>query len=122
MLLELVTGFGIFILILVILAETTKKPIVGAIASLVLLVLAMWIFLDGIQYKIGQDIVKTENTTTNSSLNSSTSLSAQTSEVRDIYTDLPSFSIVPMGTLIPLLFVLLSMYGLMNYGMDLFNY
>ena len=50
---EVVGFLGIFIVVLVFLAESTKRRIFGVVAALLLIVLSVWILTDGIQIVTG---------------------------------------------------------------------
>lgn len=139
MLIEFVTGLGVIIGILVVLAEGTKKPEIGAFASVLLIIMAAWILGDGLQYKVGDN-----STITRSGINPSVSHDAGTSLIVDenttsltvnsqmnttlneteiitttaIYQNVPVTPFIELPTFFGLIFMLLGMYGLLHYVTD----
>ena len=136
MIIEFVIGLGVVIGILIFLAEGTKKPEMGAFASVMLIILAGWVLMDGMQYKIGDNSTITRtginpevsydngtSTITGTNLtelivNSQKNITLNETEIvvtTNIYTDLPATPFIGLSTFFGLVFMLLGMYGLLHY-------
>src|SRR3990172_7613190 len=69
MYIEVLTLYGVFLLILFFFAEFTKKPVLGLFASLLLFPLGLWITTDDIQMRTGEFISTLENQSDNRAYN-----------------------------------------------------
>lgn len=134
MLIDLVLGFGVLVGILTILAEGTKKPEVGVMAALLLLMLGLWVLTDGMQYKTGEtvttSITGTNPTTSTETVDgnvttiylNTTMNQTESATTAYVYANIPETPYFSMVTLLGLVMILLSMYGLLHYAMEIFNY
>jgi len=113
MYLELAGFFSLFILALFAFAETTRKPALGIIGSVLLCILGIWFITDGIQIQSGQTKTITQNSEICESLNMSCSSSAMTSteNMTLTYSNIPVAPFMPLQQVIGLVCVLLSLYG-----------
>jgi hypothetical protein len=59
MLVDFVVGLGAFITLLIVIAHSYKKPELGIFASILLLLLGLFVLDSGVQYKIGETITTT---------------------------------------------------------------
>jgi uncharacterized membrane protein YjgN (DUF898 family) len=146
MILELFGVLGLFILILVFIAEYTKRPFLGLVSSLTLLLLAFWILSDGIQYQIGYAVagntthttsILSGNTMNGSNTNyetnitnlyyeesSSNSSNTDTSTKIEItsyqYADVSwSIAVIGLKDFLGVVFILLGLFGLLSYATEM---
>lgn len=118
---------GLFILVIFFFAETGGKKILGVFASLIMLMLGVWAFVDPISFNFGyrttgnqteaksQTSIVSGNTTTISS----TSTTIYNVSTNNTYTPAsrPSFSPLGFSQLNGLALLLLSMFGMLYYGL-----
>ena len=116
--------FGILILVLFVFAETNGKKILGVFASLLMLMLGVWCISDAITFETGNTLLgtNTQVKTTisaggNTTTNSITSLN-QTTNSTYTAAPAPSFSPLQFSGLIALVLLLLSLFGLLHYGLS----
>ena len=148
MLLEIVGFLVLLIGGLVFMAESTKRLEIGVIASLLLIILGLWIITDNIQVQTGTSISATEINTINglnsgnlngssgwtsidnttsatvyaegSNTTSSSSISITRTETDSkVFTDIPTTPIFPIHQLIAIVFIFLGLMGAFEYGMNL---
>jgi len=125
---EIFAFFGILILILVVLAEMHKRPLLGLVASFFLLILGYWVWAEGIWMQSGAtalvqlDLHQDQNRTgTTGNSTTSTTVSGEyvatnaSVSVAPTYAEItsPSFS---MRYLLGFTFVLLALVGLWSYA------
>lgn len=135
MLLELVGFFGAFIVLLIFFAEFGKNYAGGIIAGVLLIILGSYVFLDGIQIKMGEmttisgDIAGTSTTdgesetkilvnASTTAYNESTVMSyyPDTTEITtDMYADLPPMPFISFEELFGLILVLTGLYTIFVY-------
>ena len=120
--------FGIIILVLFVFAETNGKKILGVFASLLMLMLGVWCISDAISFETGSTLTGTNTkvltslaisdaNSTNTTTNSITTLN-QTTNSTYTAAPAPSFSPLPFSGLIALILLLLSLFGLLHYGLS----
>lgn len=124
-------------------AELGRKPFFGIAASLLLLILAIAILTDGIQFQSGMNVISTDslqnsNSSSNStaysftdnasltSTNTSTLISGTTALISKnatttyLYTEMPEITpVIPIKQLLWLFMTLLSIYGLFAYATEI---
>lgn len=143
MLIDFLIGIYGVVIVLVILAEGTKKPEAGIFGMLLLLITALWVLDDGtLQYKTGETISTnitgmnptisvessesvvtgdTTDTVTNISLNA-TMNQTETSTTAYLYEDFPDPPYIEFPIFVSLVMILFSIYGLLYYAMEVFKY
>ena len=123
MLYEVFGLFGILVLLLFIFAEVGSKAILGVFASLLMLLLGVWVIFEPIMFKTAEHTTGTEISQGNQTIvgGNTTSNSINTYNVTTNSTFTapanPSYTPVSYSGLIGLVFVLLSMFGLLHYGL-----
>ncbi len=123
MYLELLAFFGLFLLILYVIAEGTRKPIVGAFASLLLITLGVWVIVDGLQMRTGDVLTKNEfqnqtvsfNNATNATTTALTTTGTDTTVY--VYSPVPATPYLGLQFVLGIVLVLLGLYGATYYAM-----
>jgi len=111
--------FGVFV-VLIFFAKFTARATFGIFAGVLLLVLGLWIYVDGIQIPSGTLTHSQEtgltilscgdtNCSTNTSMNETLSISKTINETTT-YQNIPTTPYMPANQVIGLLFILLSIY------------
>jgi len=116
MILELVIFFSAIIISLIFFAESGRHPPLGIIGSIVLLILGLWIVVDGIQYQTSE--LKMTNSTTTTDGNDTSMESSES--ISPVYSDLPELPYLSIGisVFLSLSFILASLYMLFNYAFN----
>jgi hypothetical protein len=120
---ELFGLFGISIVILFVFSETPNKAIIGVFTSLLLLLLGVWVIYDPITMMSGTQLTGTQTTVSNSTTiaNYTSSTSIETRNFTTNYTYTPpannAYTKLSYSGLIGLFLVLLSMFGMLHYGL-----
>lgn len=110
MILEIFGLYALAIFALIFYAETGKRPEVGVVGALVILVLAVSVATDGVQIANGQSI------STNSTFNSSTNETITTMNVTTNHTEL-AVPYIDFKTVFGLVAALIAVFMLLYYGL-----
>jgi hypothetical protein len=124
--------FAALILLIFISAAWSNVKIVGVVGALLLLLLGIWIYTDGIYYYVGDKLTETVLFTyngtnfTNATVNTTTVYTYnKTNTYEQVNASIISIAGLPsanLGNLIGLVLVLLGMYSLMYYALGIFGY
>ena len=123
MLAEVFGLFGLIVFLLFVFAETQGKTMLGVFASLMMLLLGIWVIVEPIYFKVAEHITGTETTLKNetNTAGNLTSSSIKTYNVTSNSTYVPpsdpSFTPLSYSGIIGLALVLLSMFGMLHYGL-----
>lgn len=120
---EMAGLFGIIIILLFLFAETGGKVVLGVFASLLMLLLGVWVISDPLTFKIAEHTTGTEivqkNQTTVGANTTTSSLNTFNITVNNTYVSPSNPTYIPLsysGT-VGLALVLVSMFGMLHYGM-----
>ena len=120
---EIAGLFGIIVILLFVFAETGSKVILGVFASLLMLLLGVWIIADPLTFKIAEHTTGTETVQMNQTVSggNTTTNSVSTFNVTTNTTFAPPSNptYIPLsysGT-VGLALILLSMFGMLHYGL-----
>ena len=120
---EIAGLFGIIVILLFLFAETGGKVILGVFASLLMLVLGVWIIADPLTFKVAEHTIGTQITQSNQTIiggnTTTTSLNTYNVTVNDTFVTPSKPAYLPLsysGT-IGLALALLSMFGMLHYGL-----
>jgi hypothetical protein len=115
--------FGILLILLFFFAETGGKVILGVFASLLMLLLGVWVIVEPITFKTAEHVVGTEITTTNqtsvggnTTTHTTNTFNVTTNETFTVPPG-PSYTPVSYSGLIGMVLLLLSMFGMLHYGL-----
>lgn len=120
----LLSIIGIFLIVMFFFADTGKRKVIGVLASLLLFIMAAWIFTDGVQQYSGNSITSNETIETNSSVENFTVTSSLLNKTEIfVYQDIsvPVLTNIgfPFKDLLGLILVGIGLIGLMHYGIDI---
>lgn len=112
--------FGIFVLLLYIFGEIGDKKVLGVFASLLLLVVGVVIYTDGIGFQQGATKISTDSSTATVSGNTTTTTITKNETTTPNYAQPAPLPYVPVSyaQLFGICFVLLSLYGMYWYGLN----
>lgn len=120
---EIAGLFGIIVILLFLFAETGGKVILGVFASLLMLLLGVWIISDPLTFKIAEHTTGTEIIQTNQTIiggnTTTSSINTYNVTVNDTFVTPSKPTYIPLsysGT-IGLALALLSMFGLLHYSL-----
>jgi len=120
---EIAGLFGIIVILLFLFAETGGKVILGVFASLLMLLLGVWIIADPLTFKIAEHTVGTEIIQTNQTIiggnTTTSSISTLNVTVNSTFVSPSNPTYIPLsysGT-VGLALALLSMFGMLHYGL-----
>jgi hypothetical protein len=120
---EIAGLFGIIVILLFVFAETGSKVILGVFASLLMLLLGVWIIADPLTFKIAEHTTGTETVQTNQTViggNTTTnSVSTYNVTTNETFASPSNPTYIPLsysGT-VGLALILLSMFGMLHYGL-----
>jgi hypothetical protein len=114
--LETLGVFAVLILLIFISAAWSNIKIIGVVGAFLLILLGIWIYMDGIYYYVGDKM--TETATTVYAYNKTNMYEQVSASVVNI----AGVTSANLGNLIGLVLVLLGMYALMYYAMGIFGY
>jgi len=116
MLLELVAFVGLIVAVLVFFAEAGKHAPLGLVGGTILLILGLWVLVDGMQYQTGL----ASNLTMTSNISGNVTITLTNETITPTYASIPELPYLDIGTstFIGLALVLLSLYGLFHYAFE----
>lgn len=117
---EIITFFGILTLILFIFAELGKHKIIGVMASLLLLMLGLWVAADNITFNTGSTSVVSETNTATVSGNITTTDISKNETIT--FTHAPiiiPYTPVAFNTLLAMVLIFVGLYGMVFYALNL---
>lgn len=119
--LENIGLFALLIVLLLIGTYLSNIKILGVFASMLLLIMGIWIAVDGVYIKTGELTGGQSGVFTNNTTNSTTTWTNQTAT--NLYSKIEIPNLIPsatFGSIVGLACILISMYGMLYFGMKLF--